>query len=461
MRNVVLVCLDSVRRDYFDEYAPRLRDRADVTVQQCRAASSWSVPSHASMFTGLRPSEHDVHTHEIDFSGLQSSSVTTRLADHRTLCVTSNAFTTQEFNFDCLFDELTFVSSGKRFTQGIDAGGKSGLEIIAESREAAHPLWSLINGGYSKLYWLVDLLPIPSPFDQGAKLVRKHSLQQFKDNDEPILLFTNFMEGHLPHQPRLQMDSELHSVPWSWTSTDLDHFEANREGQEYVQAHSDDVENFRELYGANIEYLDRQVDRFIDEITSQATRETTFVITADHGENLGYEDDGYLLEHKSSLSESLLHVPLLVVNPPQGWTIPEAEERFYSHLQLPRIIESLAYEETYDPVDGVVSAELVGGGAKPIADDAYWDRMIRGAYVDGDKYVWDSLGATSRFELDSSRPCKQTLVERDVEVPEEAQAAFDEEIQAYKSRAKSTSNEALEDDVDTNTQKRLEDLGYL
>jgi hypothetical protein len=269
------------------------------------------------------------------------------------------------------------------------------------------------------------------------------------------------MEGHLPHQPRLGMDSEHHSVPWSWTSTDFDHFEANREGQEYVEAHSADVENFRELYAANVEYLDRQVDRFIDEIIAQANRETTFVITADHGENLGYEDDDYLLAHSSSLSEALLHVPLLVVNPPQGWTVPGAEERFYSHLQLPQIIESLAHEETYDHDDGVVSIELIGGGAKSVADDAYWDRMIRGAYVSGDKYVWDSLGATSRFELDPSRPCKQTLVERDVEVPEEARAAFEEEIEAYKSRARSMPNGTLKGEVDTNTQKRLEDLGYL
>jgi len=50
MRNVVVICLDTVRKDYFDRYAPRLQDRADVIYDQCRAVSSWSVPSHASMF---------------------------------------------------------------------------------------------------------------------------------------------------------------------------------------------------------------------------------------------------------------------------------------------------------------------------------------------------------------------------------------------------------------------------
>ena len=60
-RNVVVLCLDTLRKDTLDRLARRLSALADVSFENCRAASGWSVPSHASMLTGQLPSEHDVH----------------------------------------------------------------------------------------------------------------------------------------------------------------------------------------------------------------------------------------------------------------------------------------------------------------------------------------------------------------------------------------------------------------
>ena len=37
MRNVALIVLDSVRKDVFDEVSTRLRAKADVEYEQCRA----------------------------------------------------------------------------------------------------------------------------------------------------------------------------------------------------------------------------------------------------------------------------------------------------------------------------------------------------------------------------------------------------------------------------------------
>jgi len=78
-RNVVLIVLDTVRKDYFDEYAYRLQDRSDVTFSNCRAASSWSVPSHASMITGELPHVHGIHTHDRYFDNLQKNKRSSRL----------------------------------------------------------------------------------------------------------------------------------------------------------------------------------------------------------------------------------------------------------------------------------------------------------------------------------------------------------------------------------------------
>ena len=65
-RNVVLVCLDTVRKDYFDEYATRLQKLCDVSFEQCRAASSCSVRSHASFMTGELPYRHGIDSYNSD-----------------------------------------------------------------------------------------------------------------------------------------------------------------------------------------------------------------------------------------------------------------------------------------------------------------------------------------------------------------------------------------------------------
>lgn len=116
-RNVVLVVLDTVRKNTFDEYAPRLRRRSDLSFEQCRAASSWSVPSHASIFTGELPSEHGIHAESFDadfsFASVDpESTFLGRLPGHRTVGVSANAYVNSTFGFDALFDEFHDFSIG-------------------------------------------------------------------------------------------------------------------------------------------------------------------------------------------------------------------------------------------------------------------------------------------------------------------------------------------------------------
>jgi predicted AlkP superfamily pyrophosphatase or phosphodiesterase len=67
-RNVILLVLDTVRKDYFDEYASQIQSLSDVSFSQCRTASSCSVPSHASILTGELPHEHGQHSTNVDYT---------------------------------------------------------------------------------------------------------------------------------------------------------------------------------------------------------------------------------------------------------------------------------------------------------------------------------------------------------------------------------------------------------
>jgi hypothetical protein len=73
IRSVALLCLDTVRKDYYDECSTRLRSRAETTLERCYAASGWSMPSHANIFAGELPYEHGIHLfgsgHQQDIPG--------------------------------------------------------------------------------------------------------------------------------------------------------------------------------------------------------------------------------------------------------------------------------------------------------------------------------------------------------------------------------------------------------
>jgi len=468
-RNVVLITLDSVREDFFREYAPRLRERSDIAFTQCRAASGWSVPSHASMLTGRLPHQHSIHVYDRNFSGLsREDTFLNNLPDHRALGASANVYASEAFGFDAPFDAYRSVSPDRRFPDGMDVErwgqecDEDGFARYAAFVRAAlahdHPLASLSNGVLVEIAHRVADAPFPTPFDDGARLVAKESRRLVGSGSEPFVLFTNFMDAHGPFHHVWGYDDELHDVPRSWDSGDYSTHALNTEG--VTDENRRHIENTRGLYGAAIDYLDRQVCDLIDWLHANTDRETTIVVTADHGENLGYPADEELLAHKGVLTEGLLHVPLLVLNPPDGGADFD-ESRYVSHLALGELLVGLASGEVPDPTADRIPAERIGSN---MADDASeedrteWDRMIRVVYEGETKYQWDSEGERRRYRLGADRPNWQEPVDSEVPVADLEPAFFDRPLGEYKREAR---DRAADMTVDDTTQDRLEDLGYL
>ena len=473
-RNVVLVCLDTVRKDFFDDYAPRLRARADVSFEQCRAASAWSTPSHASMFTGQLAHQHGVHTHALDFTALDyEDTLHSDLPDHRSVGISANVYAGSAYGFDTLFDEFLDVSRYHRFPDGLNPStfiqeyGEQGLatytELLRQVRASERPLKSLANIALFRANDLVRHGPLedwPELFDDGANVVLREAEKRLDDSDRPFFGFLNLMDGHEPHRACRGYDTRLHDVPATWTTEEFDNGDVVADPDAYAE----DLDHYRALYGTAIDYLDRKVVQFIDQIQAATDRETTFVITADHGENLGTEADDRLFGHLASLSEGVLHVPLCIVNAPDGYA--ETIDDYVSHLRLRDLLVGLANGETPDVTAERIPAEVVG--LTPNNADifernpAHWDRMLRCVYDGEEKTVWDSEGGIDVYDLDHARPCWQARRELeedgDPTVPDWASSLFDIDVETYKREATADDHEKA---VDDDTQRRLEDLGYL
>jgi hypothetical protein len=436
------------------------------------------------MVTGRLPSAHGVHAAAPRLDALdRDETLAGDLPSHRFLGVSANVYAGSAYGFDALFDEFVDVRRDHRYPAGLDVSTyveeatAPGLgryrDVLWASLTHDRPGASLLNAAAGQVHTLTSrdgpLASLPSPFDDGAVPARRAALDRVRDGDEPFVLFANLMEGHEPHRDTLGYDRSLYDVPRGWSSRHLETWDA----EDRTPAVERDLDRFRDLYGASVEYLDRAVAGFVDDLRAATDRETTVVVTADHGENLGYPADDGHLGHVSSLTEGVLHVPLVLVNPPAGYDARITEP--VSHLDLRRLLAGLAAGETPDVRRDRVPAEVVGltPGNEPLreTDPDYWGRHRRCLYVDGTKREWDDAGGARVVTLDPDRPCWQRATDAtdtidatgaadaaDAAGVSDGEAAFPVPLAAYEPAdgdeggADATPDPAVE--------RRLRDLGY-
>jgi len=279
--NVVLVILDTVRRDFTGcgegaSATPNLDALMDegTGFTNAWATAPWTPPSHASMLTGLLPSGHRCTSKS---PRLVSDAATLQKvlggAGYETAAFHSNPWLT---------DELTGLLRG--FDSEFVAGppGIQIVNIIAMSRQGGRETVDNVAG------WLEERPP-----------------------DEPFFMFVNLLEAHLPFDPspgyREQYLSDV--APEEQVATGW----ANAVNAGLVSEDEADWGLVRRLYAGDV----HDADGFLGEVVSLLKQRglydnTVIVVTSDHGENLGEHG---LLDHQLGVFEHLLAVPLVVYAP--------------------------------------------------------------------------------------------------------------------------------------------------
>lgn len=475
-RNIVLIVLDTVRKDFFNEYAPRLREEADIEAHRCYAASTWTVPSHASMLTGSLPHKHGVHACTPIFSKISyDDTFLSELPNHRSVAINSNFTLNTKDGFCALFDEykeIDFTRFGylnggidlTSFAAQHDGGPSKYLDFLKEAVEDGNPLASILNGTATKVYDSTGWLPeFPRYADYGAKEGIEGSKQALA-GEEPAFLYANFMEAHMPHRAVSDYDQSLFSVPNSWSSYNIDNWDLNTATDSDGQVEY--LENLRQLYGASIDYLDKQISEFIDWTKESTDNETTVIVTSDHGENLGYEYENNLIGHAASgLSEGLLHVPLLIFNPPDSIDVEELD-RPITQLDIGTLCHSLLDGQGLDLERKSIPAERVclpgrDSLSNRLDQFEHWDRAERCLYHGNTKVIWDSLGRVRKFAVGNGPSKESRSDEPIVEKPDTK--FFTETIEDYKQRIDDRcGTDIIRDtsDVDAAVKERLKNLGY-
>ena len=293
--NIVLIVLDTTRPDRLSLYGyhrpttPELEELAsEATVYtEAYATSSWTPPSHASLFTGLYPCAHGV-TQESpgDIPRLPSRFLT--LAE----ALWESGFRTTGINGNGILN----ASTG--FSQGF---------------EEYHETWKLE--------------------DQQGRHPAEIQLESIldSDSDRPFFAFINMIEPHRPYNSSREYfgrydrhpQLDLVDIDWAKYLVDKDLYD------------SDDLQHLSDLYDSEIQYVDAVIGRMVELLRARnVLDETLLVITADHGEHFGEHG---LLAHRFNLYETNVRVPLLIRYP----NVFRPGARDTSHVQLHDLFETI------------------------------------------------------------------------------------------------------------------------
>ena len=334
--NVLFIVLDTVRArslslyGYGRETTPRLEKlaRAGVKFDQARSSAPWTLPSHATMFTGRWPSElFKYHEQRLD------SSVPTIAG-----FLGKNGYSTAGFVANTFYCNSGFgLSNGfdhyEDFYENFDI---SPGEVLRNA-ELGRRLFSLVGEEMSPR----------SDGRKDADQINADFLAWLPScKGRPFFAFLNYLDAHAPYI--VPAKAERHFGLRPTTPEDFQLLHAWQK-KEYISDDERETQLARDNYDDCIAYLDAALGRLFDDLERRGVLDNTLVIvTADHGEELG---EHRLVGHGRSLYRDETHVPLLIVKPgrvPSGKVIAQP----VSHRDLPATIVELLGLEDHSPFPG-------------------------------------------------------------------------------------------------------------
>lgn len=306
--NVLLIVLDAARADHFEPYgAPRGSTpvvaelaRSGRHVPYAYAAGSWTVPSHAAMFSGLLPRaaglsrapEGTPQSCRPQLQALRERLLpeVLRRSGYETRALSTNAWLTPLSGFDTGFDKFELIDPSRNLEFGSE-GRRHGARAAWEALRARAD-----DGARGAL----DLL--------GVWLAQPRT--------QPLFCFVNLVEAHSPYLPPKPFN-DLGALDRMRAAADARRYLSMnaiwRASLGQLEVPSEVIERMRRLYAASIGSLDAWIGEVLERLAHAGMLEDTLVIvTADHGENLG---EGGMMGHSFSLDERLLRVPLIASGP--------------------------------------------------------------------------------------------------------------------------------------------------
>ncbi|MCC7353654.1 MAG: sulfatase, partial [Anaerolineae bacterium] len=305
--NVLLVVLDTLRADHLSSYGyarpttlnlDRLAQQG-VLFEKAYATAAWTLPSHATLFTGRYGYEHRAGVKPLD-TRYPTLAEALYLQGYATAGFSANSY---------------YVTPA--------TGLKRGFEHFAVYYHSVTDMVARTFYGD----FLLDRLPLLGYYDRPGRKRAAEVNREFlswvgKKQDAPFFAFLNYFEVHDPYLAPPPYQTRFTDQPTRGNRINTVLYPHDFTGgrpfsPQEIQAEIDG-------YDASLVYLDAELGNLFDRLAALGVLDNTVVIiTSDHGE--AFSTHG-LFGHGNSMYRELLHVPLIIRYPralPGGLQVPD------------------------------------------------------------------------------------------------------------------------------------------
>jgi arylsulfatase A-like enzyme len=349
--------------------------RESIDFRRTVAPASWTIPSHASLFTGLYPWDHRLHSRGLSHLPAELPTLAGELerAGYHTGSFSSNPFVGDSTGLTESFSTAAWGGWWERYARHLrirrpPGGRRVGAgppALLQRMREG--PLWTttlsaaraalrrpLVLHGTNRLLRSVGSLPgecygCVSPWIESAL----SGWLSAQPASEPVLAFVNLMETHEPYM--------LPSAPRTWAQR-WSELTVRQDFGDWLEGRWSpsprELAVLHEMYVESICAVDHRIAAIV-EIFRQAGRwdSTALVLTSDHGQGLG--EEGFL-SHGMSVADSITRVPLWL-RLPGGERGGTATDSWCSLIDVVPTLLPLAGLRAPAACEGVNLLDLVDG----------------------------------------------------------------------------------------------------
>ena len=423
--NIVLVVVDTLRSKnlpsygYDKETTDFLNDK--LTVQNYYSNSPWTVPAHATLFTGQLPSEHGTTTENTYFDSNNTLVDDLKNKGYVTIGLTENGLLSKELGFgmdyDLFGDAQTYWPNANSWNMIWEKDSEYESRIEKYFDFAKLLIRNRDSESIRSFFRYLKLKTMGEDYNPTYSRAALDKASEYLQSQEDTFLFLNLMPVHASYTFNEEQKTQF------WPSASKEEIENISEFytlSEYLDrdVKTEDLFKKREkLYNASISYTDSLLKRFYEEVP----KDTIFIVVGDHGELIGeYEKQGVrLVDHHFGTFKELIEVPLFIYGKGLDINIDQNEEEVYDHRSLHHFIKGLAREKFNLEGKEMVQSEYFGkkgfndqfGLETPEEYEELFKRksfsIINSEFKfdmasDGD-YLWASSAYTEENILEASR----------------------------------------------------------
>jgi arylsulfatase A-like enzyme len=437
--------MDTVRADDFPggstpvgptPFLDQLR-RESVVFPRAVSPCAWTLPSHASLFTGLYPWDHHLHNRQ----DLHLSPTIPQLADilrpsgYRSAGFSANFLIGSESGMDHGFDLATWGEWWEAYLRGMRPAGPPHSHRLGEEEAAAKAVarkgnrWAVVRRFAPLAHRYPGILDYSSRFvgrvkggvhtNDGVHVSPwiEPAIADFvrsQTPETPVYTFVNLLEAHEPYFPTPEVAPGLFDW-WKYARVRQDRMGWLSKEWDPTPG---SMERLRTMYRASVRAIDARVASIV-KVFQDAGRwdNTLLVLTSDHGQALGEHD---LFFHMLRVDEAEVRVPLWVRWPHGehggrtgvGWAslvdfVPTAVEAARlpavprpHAVSLSQVVDRVRSGPVFSVADGILADPMLQGLQGDRRSE--FDRLWVAAY-DGDvKLTFDvERDALHAYKIDS------------------------------------------------------------